>query len=230
MALKGVMIPNSYAVVDNVNYSKQKKRLLFDLVVYTDSSKKQVLTTLPYQLDGSLKLKAVIDSVVDDYPEDPQDKKYILDIGDYFEIRSELDRIAPRTNISIAVRDVDGVEEFYNSDTGEAISAEEVESINADKELFFTLKLHRNKHIIEKVNGEWKDTPPVHAMVVEDAEGNRLMFDGDSGEWQEAPSDLMLDTDFDETFGIVAQDDKNLLAIIYDWLKKRPEMTGTTDA
>lgn len=50
MAIKGIILENSYAVVDNLNINKKDKIFSFDFIIYKDDSKKDILLRSNYNI------------------------------------------------------------------------------------------------------------------------------------------------------------------------------------
>lgn len=53
MAIKGIILENSYAVVDNVSLSKENKSFNFDFIVYKDITKKDIILKNNYNITPS---------------------------------------------------------------------------------------------------------------------------------------------------------------------------------
>ena len=55
MAIKGIILKNSYAVVDNLNINKRDKSFSFDFIIYKDESKKDILLRSNYYITANNK-------------------------------------------------------------------------------------------------------------------------------------------------------------------------------
>lgn len=56
MALANLLSSGSYAVVDNIIYSKQVRCISFDCHIYADSQKTHLLSSLSFSVNGSIKV------------------------------------------------------------------------------------------------------------------------------------------------------------------------------
>ena len=54
MAIKGILLPESYAVVDNVSIQKKEKNFSFDFIVYSDVTKSRIITKNTYNINTSI--------------------------------------------------------------------------------------------------------------------------------------------------------------------------------
>lgn len=68
MALANILQPNSYSVIDQLSYSKQRKEISFYLCVFFDSSKVQRLTDMYFNLNGVIDVVHVIDADITELP------------------------------------------------------------------------------------------------------------------------------------------------------------------
>jgi hypothetical protein len=220
MALRNFMFSGSYSVVDNVLYSKQQSLVRFELALFENELKQREIRRIPYHL---IARRDVINvgNFVDSLPEQPSSgDKVIVDFGDYATIRSEFVAFE-KARVKPPLVETD--------ENGNTTNQAELDAYTNLMDNFNRLK-GQNKRIAiwDAETEEWVFHQPADETVIK-CNGQRYVFRENN--WTET-TDVFDQEAFDNLFGISQMngENKNVIALSYNWLKTMPECANTVDA
>jgi len=75
MALLNVLQTGAYSIIDNVFYAKTNSHLQFQLMIFTDSSKENLITSIPFQINGMNEAGVLEDINCTELPEEIEENK-----------------------------------------------------------------------------------------------------------------------------------------------------------
>lgn len=220
MALRNFFFNGSYGVVDNVLYSKQQCSVRFDFVLFENETKKTEVRRIPYQLVAKRDVAKAF-SFVNALPESPNEgDTVVIDFGNYTTIRNEY-LAFEKTRVKPP--------EVVRNENDQITNQAELDEYQQYIATFDRLKEH-NKRLAtwDGVAEQWQYIQPAENALIK-CDNTRYVFRDNS--WVQV-NDVFDEDTFEEHFGLPKMngDNKNIIAITYNWLKTRPESANTVDA